>query len=481
MFGFIKRKIREFTESFSEHAEEEPADATDAPAEEEHVSADASSGAPSPLSSDVSSEDSPGGSDLHSEASPASDVTDAPLASPVSESSETSTDTPADVAQDGTGTSDAISDAQSVSDASADTTRAKSSRAESSTTDRVGTDDVERTSAGVEAGAGERARPQSSIEDEHALSRSDHAETEDTSAREETPERGEPRGFGKLMGALTKRSLSDDAFNKLFTDLEIGLLEANTAYEAVQAVKENLRERLTGQRVSRFSAAQDVSRALAQSIAELFEEPEDLVALADEHAPLVIMLIGINGSGKTTTAAKLARAYQKAGKRPVLAAADTFRAAAIQQLEAHAHALDCRIIKHDYGADPAAVAYDAITHAKSGKADVVIIDTAGRLHSNENLLKELTKLKRVAQPHRVIFVGESIAGNDLIEQAETFNAKIGIDGIILTKTDVDESGGGMLSVSHITRKPIDYLGGGQGYDDLTPFSADVMARLLGLE
>jgi fused signal recognition particle receptor len=289
------------------------------------------------------------------------------------------------------------------------------------------------------------------------------------------------RGFGKLMGTLTKRSLTDEQFDRIFTDLEIGLLEANTAYDAVQAVKENLRAQLAGERVSRFSAADDVSRALKESITALFAQPEDLVKLADEHAPLVIMLIGINGSGKTTTAAKLARAYQRAGKRPVLAAADTFRAAAIQQLEAHAKALDCRIIKHDYGADPTAVAFDAVSHARSGKADVVLIDTAGRLHSNENLLKELEKLKRIIKPHRIIFVGESIAGNDLLEQAQTFNEKIGIDGIILTKTDVDESGGGMLSVSHVTGKPIDYVCSGQGYDDLTFFSQDTVARLLGLE
>jgi fused signal recognition particle receptor len=289
------------------------------------------------------------------------------------------------------------------------------------------------------------------------------------------------RGFGKLMGTLTKRSLTDEQFDRIFTDLEIGLLEANTAYDAVQAVKENLRAQLAGERVSRFSAADDVSRALKESITALFAQPEDLVKLADAHEPLVIMLIGINGSGKTTTAAKLARAYQRAGKRPVLAAADTFRAAAIQQLEAHAKALDCRIIKHDYGADPTAVAFDAVSHARSGKADVVLIDTAGRLHSNENLLKELEKLKRIIKPHRIIFVGESIAGNDLLEQAQTFNEKIGIDGIILTKTDVDESGGGMLSVSHVTGKPIDYVCSGQGYDDLTFFSQDTVARLLGLE
>ena len=466
MFGFIKRKIREFTESFSEHAEEEPADVTDVPQDRED-SAEYSS------EEDVSTEPSTVTDASRDDAS--TDVDRVPEASAETTRAEPSTPDADDI--DG--------EPRRVEEPEADQAQTRSSPLEEHTpTDRSeperDTQVSEPASRRADTHTHERPAKGTAAASVRTDETSEIRESVDAHVADASEER-EPRGFGKLMGALTKRSLSDDAFEKLFTDLEIGLLEANTAYEAVQAVKENLRERLTGQRVSRFSASQDVSRALAQSIAELFEEPEDLIALADEHAPLVIMLIGINGSGKTTTAAKLARAYQKAGKRPVLAAADTFRAAAIQQLEAHAHALDCRIIKHDYGADPAAVAYDAITHAKSGKADVVIIDTAGRLHSNENLLKELTKLKRVAQPHRVVFVGESIAGNDLIEQAETFNAKIGIDSIILTKTDVDESGGGMLSVSHITRKPIDYLGGGQGYDDLTPFSADVMARLLGLE
>ena len=482
MFGFIKRKLKEFTESFSEEAHEESIEATEA-GELIEGAIEAEPEAHSDVAEISEAERVDGAArkvetgDHQAETREAIDVDESPRdvePSTTRVEAERNTgdatskrDTPLDH-QDGV-----RSEEPEVADAKPDGADRTSEPSRESPA-KPAVEKPKRVAA--ETSSDRVARSEEALEDTRTAQPAQQPEKEPV----DTPP-AKASGFGKLLGAFTKRSLNDEQFERIFTDLEIGMLEANTAYDAVQAVKENLKEKLTGERVSRFSAAHDVSRALLESIAELFEEPEDLITLADEHEPLVIMLIGINGSGKTTTAAKLARAYQKAGKKPVLAAADTFRAAAIQQLEAHAKALDCRIIKHDYGADPAAVAYDAVTHAKSGKADVVLIDTAGRLHSNENLLKELEKIKRVIKPHRVIFVGESIAGNDLLEQAETFNERIGIDGIILTKTDVDESGGGMLSVSHVTRKPINYLGGGQGYDDLTPFSIGEMARLLGLE
>jgi fused signal recognition particle receptor len=164
----------------------------------------------------------------------------------------------------------------------------------------------------------------------------------------------------------------------------------------------------------------------------------------------------------------------------VIAACDTFRAAAIQQLEQHATKLNTKIIKHDYGADPAAVAYDAIEHAKSKGVDVVLIDTAGRLHSNVNLMQELSKVRRVAQPHTTIFVGESITGNDCVEQALEFNKAVPIDAIILTKMDVDEKGGAAVSISYVTGRPIIFWGNGQNYEDLQPFSKEIILQNLGL-
>jgi fused signal recognition particle receptor len=219
---------------------------------------------------------------------------------------------------------------------------------------------------------------------------------------------------------------------------------------------------------------------LEKSIEELFVPGFDLVKRAKSKKPYVIAFIGVNGSGKTTTLAKVAHMFQKEGMSVVIAAADTFRAAAIQQLEEHAKKLDIKLIKHDYNADPAAVAFDAIAHAKAKGIDVVLVDTAGRLHSNDNLMKELHKLVRVNNPDLKLFVGEAITGNDCVEQAKVFDEAVGIDGIILAKADVDEKGGAAVSVSFITKKPILYLGTGQTYDDLTPFKKEIVVESLGL-
>jgi fused signal recognition particle receptor len=163
-----------------------------------------------------------------------------------------------------------------------------------------------------------------------------------------------------------------------------------------------------------------------------------------------------------------------------MAAADTFRAAAIDQLQLHADKLGIKLIRHDYGSDPAAVAFDAIKHAEASKKDVVLIDTAGRLHSNTNLMDEMKKIMRVAKPDLKLFVGESITGNDCTEQAKQFDQAVGIDGIILAKADVDEKGGAAISVSYVTKKPIFYLGVGQEYPDLQQFDKDKLIASIGL-
>ena len=200
-----------------------------------------------------------------------------------------------------------------------------------------------------------------------------------------------------------------------------------------------------------------------------------------EEKPFVIAFFGINGSGKTTTIAKIADLLKKNKISCVLAASDTFRAASIEQLQIHADKLGIKLIKHDYGSDPAAVAFDAVKHAKAKKIDVVLIDTAGRLHNQANLMEELKKIVKVAKPNLKLFVGESIAGNDCIEQAQKFNEIIGIDGIILTKADVDEKGGAAISVSYITKKPIIYLGVGQEHSDLKEFEPNTIIESLGLD
>ena len=196
--------------------------------------------------------------------------------------------------------------------------------------------------------------------------------------------------------------------------------------------------------------------------------------------PYVIAFFGINGSGKTTSIAKIANMLKEKNISCVLAAGDTFRAASIEQLQIHADKIGVKLIKHTYGSDPAAVAFDAIKHAQSKNMEVVLIDTAGRMHSNTNLVDEMKKIVRVAKPDLKIFVGESITGNDCVEQAKTFNEAVGIDGIILAKADIDEKGGAAISVSYVTKKPILFFGTGQEYKDIEAFDKEKVMKNIGL-
>ncbi len=287
--------------------------------------------------------------------------------------------------------------------------------------------------------------------------------------------------FTKLTEVVTKKAISDEKFEELFWELEMVLLEQNVAVEVIELIRENLRKELVNTKVLRGKIDEVIAASLRHSIDEaLSQEPLDLFSLMEQKKPLVIVFVGINGSGKTTTIAKFIRMLQNNHKSCVVAAADTFRAAAIQQLEEHTTKLGVKIIKHDYHADPAAVAFDAVKYAQAKHLDCVLIDTAGRLHSNINLMDEMKKIIRVAKPDVKIFVGEAVTGNDCIEQAKQFHAAVGIDGIILAKADIDEKGGAALSVSYVTQKPILYLGMGQEYDDLAQFDKEkIVDQMLG--
>ncbi len=294
----------------------------------------------------------------------------------------------------------------------------------------------------------------------------------------------ESRGIlKKVAEAITTTKLSMEKFDEMFWELEVVLLENNVAVEVIEKLKEDLKKTLVEKPIKRGEVEKTVKATLRQSIQELFVTDELTLAerVKEGKKPYVIMFVGINGSGKTTTIAKVARMLQQAGLKSVMAASDTFRAAAIQQLEEHAEKLGVKLIKHDYGADPAAVAFDAIKYAEAKKIDTVLIDTAGRLHSNVNLIEEMKKIERVAKPSLKVFVGEAITGNDCVEQARKFDEAIGIDAVVLAKADVDEKGGAAISVSYVTKKPIIYLGTGQGYNDLTPFNPAIVVESLGLE
>jgi len=304
----------------------------------------------------------------------------------------------------------------------------------------------------------------------------------DLPLEQEIPIQEKPQGFfAKIKETITTRRINESQFEELFWDLEVALLENNVAVEVIEKIKGDLKGQLVDKPIPRSNITSTIGSTLKSSIEDLLKTDSfDFMERIKEKKPFVICFVGINGSGKTTTIAKIAHMLQKKGMSVVIAAADTFRAAAIDQLQVHAEKLGVRLIKHDYGSDPAAVAFDAIKHAKSKNIDVVLIDTAGRMHSNINLTDEMKKIMRIAKPDLKIFVGESITGNDCVEQANHFNQAIGIDGIILAKADIDEKGGAAVSVSYVTQKPILFLGTGQGYDDLEKFEPEVILANLGL-
>ncbi len=268
--------------------------------------------------------------------------------------------------------------------------------------------------------------------------------------------------------------ISEKKIDELMWQLEMALLESDVALEVVEKIKGEVKKKLLG--MPRKEARGMVEKALKEAIKSILEKSEgDFFAeIEKKERPYVIMFVGVNGSGKTTAIAKLAHLLKKKGYGCIIAAADTFRAGAIEQLEKHARNLDVKLIKHDFGADPAAVAYDAIEHAKAKHKDFVLIDTAGRMQTNINLMEEMRKIKRVANPDMIIFVGDALTGNDAIEQARRFNEVVGIDGVILTKVDADAKGGAALSIAYAIKKPLYFIGVGQGYDDQIPFKAQWM-------
>jgi len=321
-----------------------------------------------------------------------------------------------------------------------------------------------------------------------ALSKSEKPKTEKKEAQKpkelvKLEEREKKKGiFEELARVITETKISEEYFNKIFNSLETELLQNNVAVEVTDKLRAELKLDLVGQSLKRGELADKIHKDLHELLLDIFQAPApiDLVKMTKEHKPLILLFVGVNGVGKTTTLAKVADWLQKQGLKCVFAASDTFRAASIEQLQAHAEKLGVELIKHDYGADPAAVAFDAIKHAKAKSIDVVLIDTAGRQHANVDLMAELQKIKRVTKPQLTILTVDSLTGNDAVEQARLFNEKIGIDGSILSKVDADEKGGALLSVAYTTKKPILFLGMGQRYEDIEKFEADkIVSRILG--
>ncbi|HOE52616.1 MAG TPA: signal recognition particle-docking protein FtsY [Methanomassiliicoccales archaeon] len=286
----------------------------------------------------------------------------------------------------------------------------------------------------------------------------------------------------EVVGDSGKR-ISERDLDELLWELELVLLEADVALPIVEEIKASVRADLLGKRVDRSYKVEDaIELALKNAVRAVLKGSEfDFDAFVATHErPVVIMFLGINGTGKTTVIAKIAHRLQGQGLSVVLSASDTFRAGAIEQLAVHGERLGAKVVRHQAGGDPAAVAYDAVEHAKARKRDVVLVDTAGRMQTNANLMDEMKKIKRVVRPHLTVFVGDSLAGNDAIEQARAFEREIGIDAVILTKIDADAKGGAALSIAHSIKKPIAFLSTGQGYEDLIRFDSQWMVdRLFG--
>ena len=286
-------------------------------------------------------------------------------------------------------------------------------------------------------------------------------------------------------GGLFQKTIKEKDIEDFFHDIEIDLLESNIALEVVDEMKSSLKKSLVGKSSKLIGSGKEIKEAFEKSLVEILDQgkidiDKIIKEAKKENNCACFIFLGFNGSGKTTSIAKLAQFLTKKGYRVVLAAADTFRAASIEQIEYHAEKLNLKVIKHQYGADSAAVIFDAVKHGSKNGYDVVLADTAGRSHADKNLMDELKKIVRVNKPQLKILVIDSLTGNDAVEQAKSFNDAVGVDAVVLTKTDVDNKGGSILSVCHTIKKPILFLGTGQKYDDIDIFNPEKFVEdLLG--
>lgn len=302
---------------------------------------------------------------------------------------------------------------------------------------------------------------------------------------EETEEEKKKNIFQKFGEKISKVKISEKEFDVYGEELEMLLLENNVALEVAEKIVKDLKEKVTNEELLKKEIESEINESFKEIIRNILIEPPNLaVEIKDKflnlNEPYVILFCGINGTGKTTTIAKIAENLKNRDISCVIAAGDTFRAASIEQIKTHGDKIGVKVISHEYGSDPASVGFDAIKYAKKNGINCVLIDTAGRMHTQKNLIREMEKIVKVCKPDKKVFVGESITGNDAIEQVRSFDEAIGIDGIVLTKADIDEKGGTALSVGYVTKKPILYLGTGQEYNKIEPFSKEKFIERLGL-
>jgi fused signal recognition particle receptor len=293
------------------------------------------------------------------------------------------------------------------------------------------------------------------------------------------------KGLRSTVNKIVVTELSAEKLRPILEELKLNLIENDVAVPVAYFIGDELERRLDGVQVKRLGDRKKVViEKLREVLLEILTTKEEINLLEkidekrEKREPYSILFVGINGTGKTTSIAKVARFLMDKGYSVVLSCSDTYRAGSIEQLEIHGQKLGVRTIKHNYGADPAAVAYDSISHAEARGVNVVLIDTAGRIQTDRNLMSELSKIKRVVEPDLTVFVVDALIGNDAVMQAEEFHKRVGIDGTILTKVDADVKGGASLSVTHVTGKPIIFVGVGQEYTDLQAFDPEQFTKMI---
>jgi len=299
-------------------------------------------------------------------------------------------------------------------------------------------------------------------------------------------ERSGPSALKRAAAFATgKIIIEEDDLDEPLWELEMALLQSDVEMSVAEEILETVREKMIGETRKQVETTGElVELALHDALVEVisvgqfdFEQ-----RLEDADKPVVIVFTGVNGVGKTTSIAKLSEYLGERGYSSVLANGDTYRAGANEQLRKHADNVGRKIISHEQGGDPAAVIYDAVEYANANDIDVVLGDTAGRLHTSDDLMSQLAKIHRVVDPDMTLFVDEAVAGQDAVMRATEFNDAAEIDGTVLTKADADSSGGAAISISYVTGKPILFLGTGQGYDDIEPFVPEALVgQLLGDE
>jgi fused signal recognition particle receptor len=290
-----------------------------------------------------------------------------------------------------------------------------------------------------------------------------------------------------IVEKISRTELTGKDIEQLLEELKATLAQNDVAYPVAERICDGIRERAATVQVSRLSdRRQPVKSIVCEVLLDLLKGSgessffEKIDAKKQVHEPAIVVFVGINGTGKTTTIAKIAYLLKKRGYSLVIACGDTYRTGSIEQLEEHARRIGVKTIKHTYGADAAAVAFDSINHARANGINVVLIDTAGRMQTKRNLLDEMKKIVRVASPDFVMLVVDSLTGNDAVEQGRSFSESVRIDGVTLTKLDADARGGSAISLAAETGKPVIFAGTGQSYDDLISFDpATMVERIIG--